>query len=39
MAINRGVESLLIVAALLILKFASPVIGYGVGRFLGSVLR
>ena len=34
---NHGMESVLIAVALLILLFASSVIGYGAGKALGSV--
>lgn len=36
---NLRLESVLIAVAIVVLLFATPVIGYGIGRVLGSVLR
>jgi hypothetical protein len=36
---NLELESVLIAVAVVVLLFATPVIGYGIGKVLGSVLR
>jgi hypothetical protein len=36
---NLELEGVLVAVAIVVLLFASPVIGYGIGKVLGSVLR
>lgn len=36
---NLRPEAVLIAVAIVVLLFATPVIGYGIGKVLGSVLR